>query len=63
MNDEPTPYEKFRALAKRVLSVPRSEIERLEAAYKKSGPSGNEDPDTLIIGFCLERTVLTRSVL
>lgn len=31
---EPSPAEKFRQFAKRVLSVPKAEIERREAEYK-----------------------------
>ncbi len=32
---EPKPFEKFRQFAKQVISVPKKEIERREAGYKK----------------------------
>lgn len=32
--DEPTPFEKFREFTKRVVSVPKSEIDRREKEYK-----------------------------
>ncbi len=32
---EPSPAEKFRQFAKRVLSVPKAEIERREQQYQK----------------------------
>lgn len=32
---EPTPFEKFQTFAKKVLSVPKSEIDRREAEYQK----------------------------
>ena len=43
---EPTPFEKFRAFAQQVVSVPKAEIDRREADYqrqralKKKGKSG-----------------------
>jgi hypothetical protein len=33
---EPTPFEKFAALTKKVVAVPRSEILKREAEYKES---------------------------
>lgn len=33
---EPAPFEKLRALTRQVLSVPKSEIDRREAAWKKA---------------------------
>ena len=35
INSEPTPLEKFDSLLKRVLSVPKSEIDRREVEYQK----------------------------
>jgi hypothetical protein len=32
----PTPYERFKALAKRVVATPKEEVEKREAAYRKS---------------------------
>jgi hypothetical protein len=32
---EPTPFEKLQAFTRQVLSVPKSEIDRREAAWKK----------------------------
>jgi hypothetical protein len=34
-DSESTPFEKFDALLKRVLAVPKSEIDRREAEYKE----------------------------
>jgi hypothetical protein len=33
---EPTPFDKFAALTKQIVSVPRSEILKREAEYKKA---------------------------
>jgi hypothetical protein len=30
-----TPYERFKALAKKVVSVPKAEIDKRESAYRK----------------------------
>jgi len=35
MKDE-TPFEKFKAFTKKIVSVPKTEIDRREAEYKKS---------------------------
>lgn len=35
-DQEPTPFEKFRDFAKKIVSVPKSEIDRREIAYKKA---------------------------
>jgi hypothetical protein len=35
MNTE-TPYEKFRNFTKKIVAVPKSEIDRREKAYKKA---------------------------
>lgn len=32
---EPTPFEKFAAVAKQVVSVPKAEMEKREKAWKK----------------------------
>jgi len=32
---EPTPFQKFEALTRRVMSVPKAEIDRRAAEYKK----------------------------
>jgi len=34
-NPEPTPFEKMQALAARVMSVPKAEIDRREQEWKK----------------------------
>jgi hypothetical protein len=36
---EPSPAEKFRAFAQKVISVPKEAIQRKEAAYKKERES------------------------
>ncbi len=38
---ESTPFEKFRDFAKRVISVPKSEIDRREAEYQKQRAAKN----------------------
>jgi len=35
MSDEPTPYEKFKALAKKVVAVPKAEVAKGESTYRK----------------------------
>lgn len=40
---EPTPFEKFRQFAKQVISVPKKEIERREAEYKKGRSAKTKD--------------------
>jgi len=32
---EPTPFQKFEALTRRVMSVPKAEIDRRQSEYKK----------------------------
>jgi hypothetical protein len=34
MSDE-TPYERFRALVKKVVSVPKAEVDKRKSAYRK----------------------------
>lgn len=35
MANEPTEFQKFRGALKKIVSVPKAEIERREAAYQK----------------------------
>ena len=35
MPEEPTPFEKFREFVRKVVSVPKSEIDQREAEYKR----------------------------
>jgi hypothetical protein len=46
---EPTPFERFTALTKKVVSVPRSEIQKREADYQKARKNSpkNSDPKTV----------------
>jgi hypothetical protein len=37
---EPSPAEKFRAFAQKVISVPKTEIERREGEYQKRRKAG-----------------------
>lgn len=39
---EPRPFEKFQQFAKKVLSVPKSEIDRREAEYQNHRSSGEK---------------------
>jgi len=39
MNKPETPFEKFRQFTKKIVSVPKAEIDRREKAYKKSRES------------------------
>jgi len=36
MKSDETPFEKFRQFAKKIVSVPKSEIDRREQEYKKA---------------------------
>lgn len=38
---EPTPFEKFQTFTKKVLSVPKTEIDRRDAEYKKARGIGS----------------------
>ena len=39
---EPTPFEKFRGLAKQVVSVPKSEFDRREAEWRNEREEKNK---------------------
>lgn len=41
---EPTPFEKFQDLAKRVIAVPKSEIDKREAVYKRARAARKAKP-------------------
>jgi hypothetical protein len=32
---DPTPYERFKALAKKVVSVPKAEVDKRESVYRQ----------------------------
>ena len=39
---QPTPFEKFREFTRKVVSVPKAEIDRREKAYKKARKQGRK---------------------
>ena len=39
-SEEPTPFEKFRSLAKKIVNVPREEYEQEQAKYKATKGKG-----------------------
>lgn len=46
MPEEPTPFEKMREAAKRVLSVPREEMKRREEQWRKEQERVSDKPKT-----------------